>query len=93
MDTAWVFNEAVKAAHPGSAVVASRAYNLNVFAFPEARISKVPKTELVTFLSFVPPARRGLSGGLAMEVAYGCFKVEWASRTFLMYVLKVCNGL
>ncbi|KAG8904720.1 hypothetical protein FRB99_001306 [Tulasnella sp. 403] len=92
VDTDIVLFEAIKKAHPGSAVVASRDYRLQPFGFPHARVTRLPKTELNTHQFFAAPAQRGSQGGLILEITFGCFVVEWDARKYLMYVAKFREG-
>ncbi|KIO32791.1 hypothetical protein M407DRAFT_18256, partial [Tulasnella calospora MUT 4182] len=88
VDTNTYMTEVIRAAHPGSAVVATRDFNLNVFNLPGARIRQLPKTEMDSHLYFLEPAKRGSSGGLGASITFGCCSVEWASKKFLMYIIQ-----
>ncbi|KAG9018836.1 hypothetical protein FRB90_009123 [Tulasnella sp. 427] len=88
VDTNTFLLETIRALHPGSVVIATRDFNLNVFDLPGARLKQLPKTELDAHLQFYQPAHRGDKGSLGASITFGCFTVDYASKTFLVYIAQ-----
>ena len=75
--------------HPDQSIVVIPDYYVNLFGFPDATVTPVPKTEILSRGVYFGAARRGQSGLLAENLEFGTFKVEWAGYTFLMYIVTV----
>jgi len=79
---------AIRAAHPGLAVVVTRDFKNGIFAFPGATVTPLPKTEILSHTVFSPPEHRGDLGRILKQIQYGEFSVKWGAHTFLMYLIE-----
>ncbi|KAG9039532.1 hypothetical protein FRB95_009112 [Tulasnella sp. JGI-2019a] len=82
----------LRAANPGSSVVATRDYNVKIFGLPDATITPLSKNEIHSHVFFAPPAQRGQPGKLTRDIQFGAFTVKWGLENFLMYTAQFDEG-